>query len=115
MNDEDDLFRATVLVEEKVELLALVDSGSVTCTLSESAERILQDQCDNLSKPTRKVLTGCGGKQTKPKCAYELNVDLLGCKMTVNFLVVPGQEDDMIVGSNVLRHVTQQVKNTKWY
>lgn len=118
VNDEDDLFRAPALVEGKVELLALVDSGSVTCTLSESAERILQDHsliCDNLSKPTKKVLTGCGGNQTKPKCAYELNVDLLGCKMTVNFLVVPGQEDDMIVGSNVLRHVTQQVKNTNWY
>jgi len=118
VNDEDDLFRAPALVEGKVELLALVDSGSVTCTLSESAELILQDHsliCDKSRKPTKKVLTGCGGNQTKPKCEYELNVDLLGCKMTVNFLVVPGQEDDMIVGSNVLRHVTQQVKNTKWY
>ncbi len=118
VNDEDDLFRAPALVEGKVELLALVDSGSVTCTLSESVERILQDHgliCNEMSKPTNKVLTGCGGNQTKPKCAYELNIDLLGCKMTVNFLVVPGQEDDMIVGSNVLRHVTQQVKNTKWY
>lgn len=66
-------------------------------------------------KPTTKVLTGCGGSQAKPKCSYELNVDLLGCKMTVNFLVVPGQEDDMIVGSNVLRHVTKQAKMTNWY
>ncbi len=118
VNDEDDLFRAPALVEGKVELLALVDSGYVTCILSESVESILQDHgliCNEMSKPTNKVLTGCGGNQTKPKCAYELNIDLLGCKMTVNFLVVPGQEDDMIVGSNVLSHVTQQVKNTKWY
>ncbi len=43
INDEDDLFYAPVLVEGKVKLLALVDSGSVTCTLSESAERMLKD------------------------------------------------------------------------
>lgn len=68
-----------------------------------------------MRKPTTKVLTGCGGNQAKPKCIYELNVDLLGCKMTINFLVVPSQEDDMIVGSNVLRHVTKQAKKTSWY
>lgn len=118
INDEDDLFYAPVLVEGKVKLLALVDSGSVTCTLSEAAERTLKDwnliRTDS-SKPTKKILTGCGGNETKPKCTYELNVDMLECKMTINFLVVPGQKDEMIVGSNVIRHVTQQMRKTEWY
>lgn len=118
INDEDDLFYAPVLVEGKVQLLALVDSGSVTCTLSESAERTLKDCnliCTDSSKPTKKVLTGCGGNETKPKCTYELSVDMLECKMTINFLVVPGQKDDMIVGSNVIRHVTRQMMKKEWY
>ncbi len=36
-------------------------------------------------------------------------------QMTINFLVVPGQKDDMIVGSNVIRHVTRQMKKSEWY
>lgn len=46
---------------------------------------------------------------------YKLNIDLLGCKMVVSFLVVPGQVDDMIVGSNVMRHVMRQVKKSEWF
>ncbi|XP_048119952.1 uncharacterized protein LOC125307862 [Alosa alosa] len=118
INDEDDLFYTPVMIEGNVELLALVDSGSVTCTLSEAAEQILRDNnlINDLScKPTKKMLTGCGGNQARAKCEYELNVDMLDCRMTVNFLVVPGQEDDMIVGSNVIRYVTQLVKKTNWY
>lgn len=118
IDDEDDLFYAPAMIGGKIELLALVDSGSVTCTLSEAAEQILRDSNlidDQSCKPTKKTLTGCGGNQTKPKCEYELNVDMFDCRMTVNVLVVPGQEDDMIVGSNVIRHVTQQVKKTSWY
>lgn len=117
VNDEDDLFYAQVLVEGKVKLLALVDSGSVTCTLSEAVECTLNDWnliCADSSKPTRKILTGCGGNETKPKCTYKLSVDMFECKMTINFLVVPGQKDDMIVGSNVIRHVTRQMKKTGW-
>lgn len=118
IDDEDDLFYATAVIEGKVELLALVDSGSTTCTLSEPAERILRS--GNIidgqsSQPTEKVLIGCGGNETKPKYTYELNIDLLGCKMTVSFLVVPGQVDDMIVGSNVMRHIMRQVKKSDWF
>lgn len=42
--NDDDLFYAPALVEGKVKLIALVGSGSVTCTLSESAECMLKDR-----------------------------------------------------------------------
>lgn len=46
---------------------------------------------------------------------YELNVDLFKCKIAVPVLVVPGQVDDMIVGSNIIKHVMQHLKKTQWY
>lgn len=118
IDDEDDLFYAPAIVEGKVELLALVDSGSTTCTLSESAERILKGGNivhEESSQPTEKVLIGCGGNEAKPKYTYELNIEMCNCKMTVSFLVVPGQVDDMIVGSNVMRHIMRQAKRSDWF
>jgi hypothetical protein len=35
--------------------------------------------------------------------------------MAVSVLVLPGQTDDMIVGSNTIKHIMQQVKKTRCY
>lgn len=118
IESNDSLFYVPVMVQEIVELQALIDSGSMTCTLSESAEDTLL-RCNVIKpesrKPTQVVLVGCGGNQAQPKYEYDLNIDLLDCKMAVSVLVVPGQTDDMIVGSNAIKHIMQQVKKTKWY
>lgn len=90
----------------------------MACTISELTEQKLVNtgalQKDS-SRPTRVVLVGCGGKQAQPKCEYDLNIDILNCKMYVPVLVVPGQPDDMIIGSNAIKHVMQHVKNSKWF
>ena len=60
----DSLFYTDVLVNDEVLLRALLDSGSMTCTMSEAAEQELQNAV--LSPELREVktditLVGCGG------------------------------------------------------
>lgn len=64
------LFYAPILVQGSVELKALIDSGSMPCTLSEVAEYKLIDEGvlqRESSKPSKIILVGCGGKQTPSK------------------------------------------------
>lgn len=53
-----------------------------------------------LPKPTplpQEMLIGCGGKATKPKCMYEVELKVHGDRCLVPVLVVPGQRDDLIM------------------
>ncbi|KAJ8332253.1 hypothetical protein SKAU_G00427360 [Synaphobranchus kaupii] len=52
---------------------------------------------------------------TQPKCIYELDIDVYGFKFTVPSFVVPGQRDELIVGSNVIRPIIQKMKSTDKY
>ncbi|KAJ8369746.1 hypothetical protein SKAU_G00097740 [Synaphobranchus kaupii] len=65
--------------------------------------------------PSNVVLVGCGGLMTQPKCIYELDIDVYGFKFTVPSFVVPGQRDELIVGSNVIRPIIQKMKSTDKY
>ncbi|KAJ8341924.1 hypothetical protein SKAU_G00342150 [Synaphobranchus kaupii] len=113
-----ELFYAPVIVNSQFQLKGMLDSGSMACTFSEVAEQKMQEE--NIlseSKPieTQVVLIGCGGKQTKPKCAYEVELQVYGVKCVVPVLVVPGQHDDLILGTNVLKHIMHQMKNSDEY
>ena len=62
------------------------------------------------------VLVGCGGVQVKPKCVYQLEMNVYGREeVSVPTLVVPGQHDQIILGSNVIKHLIHHLKQTQSY
>ncbi|CAI5678545.1 unnamed protein product [Oreochromis niloticus] len=91
----------------------------MSCTLSEEADRkvraagvalILQHARENV------VLVGCGGLLTQPKCINDWDIEVYGTRFLVPTFVVPGQKDELIVGSNVIRPIIQKMKaNTKYW
>ncbi|KAJ8417020.1 hypothetical protein AAFF_G00282470 [Aldrovandia affinis] len=108
-----EVFYTQVKVNDRVELKGMMDSGSMTCTLNEEAERILTESGALVGEPQaaeRIVLVGCGGKQTVPKCIYDLTLTIYGVKCLVPVLVIPGQRDELIIGSNVLKHLMREMK-----
>lgn len=95
----------------------MVDSGSMACTLNEAAERCLLQHKPELQKlPANDVvIIGCGGHRVIPKVMYELELTVYACKMVVPVLVVPGQTDDLILGSNAIKWLIERMKGTDGY
>ncbi|KAL1246736.1 hypothetical protein QQF64_034331 [Cirrhinus molitorella] len=90
----------------------------MACTLSTEAESKLRAD-GVLPQPTaipgNVVLVGCGGLTIQPKCTYDLEVEVYGFKFIVPTLLVPGQKDEFIIGSNVIKCVLQKMKAEKKY
>ena len=61
------------------------------------------------------VLVGCGGVQVTPKCVFQLEISIYGQGVSVPTLIVPGQHDQLILGSNVIKHLIHQFKLTPSY
>lgn len=59
------------------------------------------------------VLVGCEGQQVNHKSEYELHIKLMNCKMLVPVLVMPGQTDDVIIVTNVLKR-PPSTKKFRW-
>ncbi|CAL9689220.1 unnamed protein product [Knipowitschia caucasica] len=96
----------------------MLDSGSMACSISEGAEHKLREAgvlIDAKRFTAEVVLVGCGGLRVKPKCAFEVEMEVYGCKMLVPTLVVQGQHDDVILGANVIKHVLRQLKQCDSY
>ncbi|KAJ8385115.1 hypothetical protein AAFF_G00192560 [Aldrovandia affinis] len=95
----------------------MIDSGSMACTLSEAAEAsLLQHNPDLRRCPADDVvIIGCGGHQVTPKAIYDVDVVVYDCKMVVPMLVVPGQTDDMILGSNAIKKILELMRKTDSY
>lgn len=110
MLSTDSLFYTSVMVDDKVALYGMLDSGSMAFTMNESAEQklleagIINDQ--NGDSPDM-LLIACGGNQVRPKRAVTLQQGIYGCKMLVLTLIVSGQHDEFIVGTNVIKHIIQ--------
>lgn len=113
LDEADSLFYTNALVNDKVSLQALLDTGSMACTLSEEAERELKSAGVALElSDTRTdiVLVGCGGVQVKPKSICELKMEVYDCTFRVPALVVPGQKDQLILGTNVIKHLLRHFR-----
>lgn len=113
-----ELFYTQVVVDDKVELKGMIDSGSMACTMSEGAEALLKVAGVLTKEPEsaeRIVLVGCGGKQTRPRGVYDLTLSVYGVKCAVPVLLVPGQRDELIIGSNVLKHLARTMKSNENY
>uniref|UniRef100_A0A674MGD5 ribonuclease H n=1 Tax=Takifugu rubripes TaxID=31033 RepID=A0A674MGD5_TAKRU len=113
-----ELFYTPVSVSNRMSLRGMLDSGSMSCTLSESAEAKLRAAGVVLIPqpvPEQVVLIGCGGLVTQPKCIYDLDFEIYGWKFVVPTFLVPGQRDEFIVGTNVIRPVVQKMKSEEKY
>lgn len=118
VGSSDSLFYTDVTFGGSVQMGGMLDSGSMACSISENAEQTLRHAgvlTDDMLFSADVVLVGCGGLRVKPKCTFEVEMEVYGCKMTVPTLVVQGQHDDVILGSNVIKHILQQLKQCDSY
>lgn len=116
--ETDSLFYTdTVLVRNGPTFKALLDSGWMACTMSESAVKSLLQQCPDMTRKTADdyVIIGCGGHRVSPKDMYDLDVTVYGCRMIIPTMVVPGQTEQIILGSNAIKHILTQLKSTNGY
>lgn len=92
---------------------AMLDSGSMACTVSSTVVAQLLEQevfKTPTLEPTDVVLIGCGGSKTLPSGVCDLEVEAYGCKVIVPMLVVEGQSENLIVGSNLLRYLVRRLR-----
>ncbi|XP_048828112.1 uncharacterized protein LOC125705863 [Brienomyrus brachyistius] len=104
-------FYAPVAFSGRHVLRGMLDTGSMSCTLSEAAVSSLVAAGVPMHLqpvPDQVVLMGCGGLMTKPKGIYEFDIEIYGLQFSIPMLVVSGQKNDLIIGSNVLRPVTRE-------
>lgn len=107
----DELFYAPVYVNDRFQMMEILDSGSMACTFSETVESRMLSQ-NVLPKPTlfTQEIIGCGGKTTRPKCMYEVELKVYSERCLVPVLVVPGQRDDLINVTNVIKFLMHRMK-----
>ena len=118
VGSSDSLFYTPVTFHDKVTMGGMLDSGSMACSISEAAVMKLRETgviTDQGLIDVNVVLVGCGGLRVKPKCAFNVEMEVYGCKMMVPLLVVSGQHDELILGTNVIKHVLRQSKFCESY
>lgn len=114
----DSLFYTSVLINDGVIVQALLDSGSMACTINEETERELlsRGMPTQVDQPQLDILlVGCGGVKVKPRGMYQLKMDVYGKLVSVPTLVVPGQKDQLILGTNVIKFLLSQIKQDSGY
>lgn len=114
----DTLFYTPVLINDSLTVSAMLDTGSMACTLSDSVVTKLREHgvLDTVTeKETDVIIIGCGGKRVFPKSVVELKLDVYGCDVIVPCLVVPGQDDDLILGTNVIKYLVHRLKGSDRY
>lgn len=61
------------------------------------------------------VLVGCGRLRVDLKYAFDVEMEVYGCKILVPTFVVPGQHAELILGTNVIKHIMHQSKLCESY
>ncbi|TKS64941.1 Retrovirus-related Pol polyprotein from transposon opus [Collichthys lucidus] len=101
-----------------VKIGGMLDSGSMACSISEAAEVKLREAgviTDQKLIDVNVVLVRGGGLLVRQKCAFDVEMEVYGCKMLVPTLVVQGQHDESILGTNVIKHILHQSKLCESY
>ncbi|KAL1279463.1 hypothetical protein QQF64_026136 [Cirrhinus molitorella] len=113
----DSLFYTSVSVEKDVIFKALIDSGSMACTISKSVEESLLKRNPDMTSQSAQdiVIVGCGGHHVTPTAVCDLKAIVYGCSMIIPALVVPGQTEEMILGTNVIKRLLTQLREAKGY
>lgn len=118
VQDFCELFYVPVFVNNSVQFKAMLDSGSMACSISERGVEKLSSACvlpEKQHSEENIILVGCGGLETRPEGFYDLEMQILGVSFVVPTLIVPGQLDDLIVGSNVIKHLLHELKSDDSY
>ena len=114
----DSLFYTPVIVNGRSTVRALLDSGSMACSISETAIGTMVEagslNHDDLQSADV-VLIGCGGMKAYAKSQCDLELEVYGHRMIVPTLIVPGQADDLILGTNVIKYLIQRLKGSEKY
>ena len=109
------LFYVAVKVNGKETLLGMLDSGSMSSTISNTYVERLQAFYHKRQSEENIVLIGCGGQLTQPAGIYDLELELYGTRCIVPTLVVAGQSLDLIVGSNVIKYLLRSMRSSSEY
>ncbi len=110
----ESLFYTNVLVQDKVELKGMMDTGSMATTISTDIIPMLKQagvMTEGMLAPADIVLVGCGGKQTSPLGLCDLKLEVYGYKFIVPVLFVDGQIDPIVLGTNVLKPLIRHFKS----
>ncbi len=110
----ESLFYTNVLVQDKVELKGMMDTGSMATTISTDIIPMLKQagvMTEGMLAPADIVLVGCGGKQTSPLGLCDLKLEVYGYKFIVPVLFVEGQIDPIVLGTNVLKPLIRHFKS----
>lgn len=92
--------------------------GSMACSVSEAVEEKLiaaGTLSSDIEQDLDIVLIGCGGQRVRPKRVCDLQLEIYGCTVSVPTLVVPGQVDELIIGTNVIKYLTRKLKESDKY
>lgn len=113
----DSLFYTDACAAGEVHLKAMIDSDSMSCSLSKAAATLILQHCSEIKKSPADniVVIGAGGHHVTPTAVCDLKVTIYGFKVLVPTLVIPGQKDDMIVDSNVLKVLIRVMKGSDGY
>lgn len=114
----DSLFYTSVLVQDKVCLRGMLDSGSMATTLSADVVPQLREAGvldQELFPPSNIVLVGCDGKQTSPEGLCDLKLEVYAVRFSVPVLIVSGQVDQLIIGTNVLKPLIREMKSNEGF
>lgn len=114
----DSLFFTTVSVGDKVDIQGMLDSGSMATSLHADLVPRLREAGvvkGDLVSPTGIVLIGCGGKQTEPVGICEMELKLFNFDYLVPVLIVDGQVDELVVGTNLLKPIIRRFKSNEAY
>ena len=110
----ESLFYTNILVQDKVELKGMLDTGSMATTISAAIIPMLKQagvMTDDMLVPADIILAGCGGKQTSPLGLCDLRLEVYGYKFLVPVLFVEGQIDPIVLGTNVLKPLIRHFKS----
>ncbi|KAK0139959.1 hypothetical protein N1851_023122 [Merluccius polli] len=116
--ESDSLFFTTVLAGDKVKIQGMLDSGSMATSLRADLVPQLREAGvvgGHLISSTDIILIGCGGKQTEPVGICEMKLRLFDSDYLVPVLIVDGQVDEMIVGTNLLKPIIKRFKSDEAY
>jgi len=67
------LFFVPVSVDNVFAIKGMLDTGSRACTFNDKVEK-KRSKCNAFTH----TLVGCGGKVTRPKCMYEVELKIMG-------------------------------------
>ncbi|KAK0150419.1 hypothetical protein N1851_008482 [Merluccius polli] len=103
---------------DKVKIQGMLDSGSMATSLRADLVPQLREAGvvgGHLISSTDIILIGCGGKQTEPVGICEMKLRLFDSDYLVPVLIVDGQVDEMIVGTNLLKPIIKRFKSDEAY